>query len=61
MLNIKLSVFIASLIAAALVGGVSSTILVHMLTDKSSRDECSSGNNIQARGVLIHTERSQGY
>lgn len=61
MLNIKLSVFIGSLIAAAFIGGISSSMIVHMVINKSQRVVCDSGKHMQQRSQIINTGRNKGY
>jgi hypothetical protein len=65
MINLKPSVLIVSMIAAAVVGGVASCIVLNVLSSNPKTAACEpaagQGKNTQRHGDLVNTGRDKGY
>ncbi|EEL9037194.1 hypothetical protein AB0V82_20430 [Escherichia coli] len=65
MLNLKLSVFVASLIAAAVVGGVGSSIVLNVFSPEPKPVACepapAPGKNTLRHVDPVNTGRDKGY
>ena len=67
MLNLKLSMFVASLIAAAVVGGVGSSIVLNVLSPEPQPVACepapapAPGKNTLRHVDPVNTGRDKGY